>query len=758
MRSEATKLYRTAVKGLITEASPLTFPEDASLDEDNCLIFTKGNRTRRLGADYEPGHVLSAFQVPSMAETPIAEYSWTSVDNNALINFLCLQVSGVIYFFDLYQEPISGAMKSFSVDLTAYPAPGATGIENSPCQMTSGKGYLFIAGEKIQPLSVAYDQTTDTISVEAVTILIRDFEGVDDDLAVDEEPPTLSNEHHYNLRNQGWVSTTTSANTISVSLYGKYKAVPGTPPSTDPITEYKTAIGVYPGNNKQWFLGKTEVEFGAYEPGDFNPVLLNKVHVGNSRAPRGHYIVNAFNIDRSAVSGIASITSDVKTYGPSSVAFFSGRAWWFSKNAVYFSQIMTDRGKVGQCFQEADPTAEDISELIATDGGYIPIPGADEIIRGIEIGNGIMVFARNGVWLISGTDKGFSALEYQVSKVSTIGTDAPLSIVAADSTIYWWSKVGIQQITQQSGQFGPIPGAFQSVNISQDTIDTLFKSVTPDVRRFVKGIFDPSTNTVHWAYKSSNFDPNYGYDKFLNLDLKLGAFYPWSLATGSYPFICGLFLTPELNLVSNSETVTASGITVTDGSAVTVTSSGTELSAKANFLYFVTAINQGSSYRFTFGNFYNDTFVDWETYDSVGAVYSSFVEMGYEILDDAFRKKQIVYLSVFFRQTEENYVDVGGGDYEADKPSSCYLTVKWDWTTSGNTGKWSQKRQVYRHRRVPLVDVLDLTFNTGTKVVHTKNKIRGTGRALQFRLETNERGKNFDLLGWQASYQGGTTA
>jgi hypothetical protein len=754
MRSQATKLYRTFVKGLITEASPLTYPEDTSLDEDNCLLFTKGNRTRRLGANYEPGHTLSSFQVPSMDATPIAEYSWTSVGNNALTNFLCLQVSGTIYFFDLYADPISGAMKGFSIDLTAYAAPGATGVSNSPCQMASGKGYLFIAGEKITPLVVEYDPVTDTIEVESIAILIRDFEGVDDDLAADEEPDTLSALHHYNLRNQGWVSTTTATNTISVSLYGKYKAVPGVPPTRDPITEYKTAIGKYPGNNKQWFLGKTEVVFGAYQVGDFNPVLLNKAHVGNGRAPRGHYIVNAFNIDRAAVSGISGIDSDVKTYGPSSVAFFSGRAWWFARSGVYFSQIMTDKGKAGQCFQDADPTAEDISELLASDGGYIPIPAADEIVRGIEIGNGIMAFARNGVWVISGTDKGFSATEYQVTKVSTVGTDAPMSVVAADTSIYLWTKIGIQQISQVSGQFGPVPGAYQSNNISQETIDTLFKSVSPQARQFVKGVYDPATNTVHWAYKSEDFGYDYGYNRFLNLDLKIGAFYPWSFTSGAYPFICGMFLTPELNLVSNSETVTASGATVT-ASAVTVTAQGTELSAKSNFLYFVSAVNQGSSFRFTFGSFYNDEFVDWETFDSVGVVYDSFVESGFEILDDAFRKKQIVYLSVFFRQTEENFVLVGE-DYDVDKPSSCFLTVKWDWSTSGNTGKWSQERQVYRHRRVPFVNPLDLAFNTGTKVVHTKNKIRGTGRAVQFRLGTNERGKNFDLLGWQALYSGGT--
>ena len=37
-------------------------------------------------------------------------------------------------------------------------------------------------------------------------------------------------------------------------------------------------------------------------------------------------------------------------------------------------------------------------------------------------------------------------------------------------------------------------------------------------------------------------------------------------------------------------------------------------------------------------------------------------------------------------------------------------------------------------------------------VVVTKNKIRGIGRALQFRFECSEIGKNFDLLGWSVQY------
>lgn len=43
------KKYLPFVKGLITEASPLAYPEGATLDEDNVVITRSGERERRLG-------------------------------------------------------------------------------------------------------------------------------------------------------------------------------------------------------------------------------------------------------------------------------------------------------------------------------------------------------------------------------------------------------------------------------------------------------------------------------------------------------------------------------------------------------------------------------------------------------------------------------------------------------------------------------------------------------------------------------------
>jgi hypothetical protein len=56
--SKATLERNTFIKGLITEANPLTFPENASIDEDNFVLNRDGSRQRRNGMDYENDYAL----------------------------------------------------------------------------------------------------------------------------------------------------------------------------------------------------------------------------------------------------------------------------------------------------------------------------------------------------------------------------------------------------------------------------------------------------------------------------------------------------------------------------------------------------------------------------------------------------------------------------------------------------------------------------------------------------------------------------
>ena len=180
------KPYSSFVAGLITEAGPLTFPENASFDELNCILFRQGNRRRRLGVDFENGYSLSVASqtLATVRDKAINSHVWTSVAGNGARNFLIIQIDTVLHYYDLSTEPLSSGKKTFTTDLTTYTASGATDIGSVPISVTSGKGLVFISSQKIEPFSVEYDPTGDSITETQINIQIRDFEGLDEDLSL----------------------------------------------------------------------------------------------------------------------------------------------------------------------------------------------------------------------------------------------------------------------------------------------------------------------------------------------------------------------------------------------------------------------------------------------------------------------------------------------------------------------------------------------------------------------------------------------
>jgi hypothetical protein len=205
-RARKDKLYRSFTKGLITEAGFLTYPEDSSTDELNTVISRKGNRSRREGIDFEENS--TGVDLEITASSTVSEYFWRAPGNKSSLNFIVVQVDGVLYFFDATTTPLSAGKKTFTVNLIDFKSPTATTsqIANVNVSMSAGKGYLFVANEYIDPFTIEYDPKTDTIETVRIYILMRDFDGVNDGLPNDAEPSTLSKEHKYNLRNQGWVT------------------------------------------------------------------------------------------------------------------------------------------------------------------------------------------------------------------------------------------------------------------------------------------------------------------------------------------------------------------------------------------------------------------------------------------------------------------------------------------------------------------------------------------------------------------------
>lgn len=67
-RQKFAKDFNTFVRGLITEASQLTFPDDASLDERNFVLDKDGGRRRRFGMELQGG-LINTFPRYSVTST-----------------------------------------------------------------------------------------------------------------------------------------------------------------------------------------------------------------------------------------------------------------------------------------------------------------------------------------------------------------------------------------------------------------------------------------------------------------------------------------------------------------------------------------------------------------------------------------------------------------------------------------------------------------------------------------------------------------
>lgn len=728
-RAQTNKLYNNFSRGLITEVSALAFPDNATIDELNCDIQNNGIRVRRYGLDLEPSFSSYNINASYTGSEQISEHVWKSPGENHDTIFLALQIGRYIYFYDM---TASGAMssnkKSFSIDLESYELSTYTGeTKNRQCAFASGRGYLFIAHPYCDPLYVSYDAAGDSITVTQKKVKIRDFEGVDDGLAVDEEPASLSTTHHYNLRNQGWINpeATGSGTTItSYSIFGSGYSY-SYPTTTGPIADYYTAKSRYPSNNKQWWVAK-DVD------GNFDPALLSKIFFGNTRAPRGHFIVEAFYKDRSAVSGISSITVQSNPLRPEAIEFSSGRVFFGRDSSVYFSPILDNVARMGECYQEADPTAEDISDLIATDGGVIEIPAAGRILKLMSIGNGIAVFSDRGVWFIASGAQGFTALDYSLSQVSDVPVINAGSVVRADDKILWWAKNGIQAMQQSIGQFGPIDGQFNKENITQDTIKQFYNDLTSYQKSSAKGIYDSASHKVYWLYENTGTLPNkQRFNNFLILDLTLNAFIPWSTSST---------LAVPVGAYSEEDLV-----------------SGTE---DYSFLKFPVIYNDGTNYRVSFAAFDNTEYVDFGdlatslSNTNYKKTYESFLLTGYEVLEDALRRKQAPIVGIFFKRKETS-ASLVGGSYVLDDPQSCYFQTKWDWTVGSGANKWSTQVQAYRPKMTMFIDTGTLTPNTvDYDVIYSRNKVRGSGRAVQFKFSESREGYGFTLLGWHVFYAG----
>lgn len=164
--------FNTFVKGLITEASPLNFPANASREEINFELLRDGTRRRRLGFDYEDAHakIATTLSREQYDRARPVSYKWMEVAGVPGRNFVVVQANNVLYFFDSDKAPLSTTGALGSLTLESYPLA-------TRYSLTSVDGFLVVAAGVDTIAIVSYDNPGFSATYER--ILVRDLWGVE---------------------------------------------------------------------------------------------------------------------------------------------------------------------------------------------------------------------------------------------------------------------------------------------------------------------------------------------------------------------------------------------------------------------------------------------------------------------------------------------------------------------------------------------------------------------------------------------------
>lgn len=362
-------------------------------------------------------------------------------------------------------------------------------------------------------------------SQEELSLSIRDTKGVFDWLEVDSMPSKLSYAHLYNLLNQGW--------------------------TTDNIAYFFTEMHKFPANNlaTQYLKDSTTTKF--------KPTALLDCVFGNTPAAKGHFILDFFAQDRNTEANLETAMSNLATAAKTTVdaiidknvpnwndpakqvatiyprvpyvtdtCAYAGRIFYLCGDTLLYSQMISeDVTKADCCYTDADPTSEELSDVIDTDGGTISLPEIGEGVKLAQLGAYLFVFGTRGTFVIAGTDNNiFTATAYTAGSLSAIPSQAPNSFVETEYGILYWGTTGIQLLSASNG--------IGVQDLSTDRILSFYGKLTNEQHKYCKGIYSASGKKVYWFYPSDPENAPRKLDMILVFDLIHSAFIPQAISDG----------------------------------------------------------------------------------------------------------------------------------------------------------------------------------------------------------------------------------
>lgn len=792
MPTPAQTVQNSFIAGLKTEFTGLNFPANAATDTQNCVYTLVGDVQRRGGINFENGFGFNQIDNPGKARS---SFRWLNAGGDGQSQILVEQIGQTLYFFlsssATASSPLSKQRLGSIVNLFNFAALNNTSdVSISECQFTSGNGYLFVYHPNCDPFYCTY--TFPNITATRINVQIRDTVGIPEGIADNFRPPSLSQEHLYNLLNQGWtqgsgwtgtgvmftggsvpcvgtqiqmqVYTQSASNVLAVGnsilvhinqmatiganngnnnfngsftctinqinaqflivtctsiTYnctntnlgfwsgGNFTQLPNELLSFTLLDEgfinsWFGAFNNYPSNSDVWWLYKDTSNA-------FNPsATFPNVQALNSPAPKGTFILSAFQQQRSSVSTVTGLTDIIATSRPSTGAFYAGRVWYAGINSsqqaqgdepfttwtenLYFSQIVENPINFGRCYQNNDPTSENLFDILPSDGGVITIQGCGAIYKLFALRFGLLVFASNGIWFIGGSSGiGFTATDFSVTKISSIKSISGTSFIDVQGFPFFWNQEGIYQVapSAQAGSAHSPDIQLDVQNLTLGTILTYYDGIPFVSKSYARGDYDYLNYVIQWCYRStpeSSISNRYRYDTILVYNTVTKAFYPYTLPPASSAYITDIKYIDYPGGTNNGLNPSLKYTTIYNGNLT--------FSEENDFIFYLDFIN-----------------TDTTVYN-----YTSYFVTGYMLPGQALNKVQIPYVYVFSRNPNG---------------SKCIIQAIWDYVTTTSGGKESTRQ------------IITMKPNS----LYRKVRLRGRGMAVQIKVQSIQ-GQPLDLMGW----------
>ena len=793
--------------GLNTEINELNFPDGVTRDEANYELLVDGSRKRRKGLAVESG-AGSAKTVATVELTSACNsYTWTNVDGDPDLNFIVTQVGERLYFA-VDQETPSTSWKTSSISLIDFSTTGTLAdSRTNKVSLSSGRGHLFVSGPFSFPFYVSYSAATGEVTAKLISIVYRDYEGVDDGTSIATEPTgTITDTHRYNLRNRGW-GETDMATVLS------------------DLTKHPSRRSVY----YQGYVRTSDTTLGA---GAINPedgvkawgassAKFDAEHWGASSAPQGSLFLNPFDTTFTVGSGgvnpiaISNWVVADETVNPWVVTVtatghgMTHPAQVTITNNDFVYDYTTGEGD-GTTAYRLDGTYNTVSTADANTFVFnFPYGAASTFDNWVDQYENKGQIGEAGVTPLAKPDgivitDGFRAIEFHEGRIFYAGMGhkdfadtiffsklvlTPLNYgqchQVADPTDEHFNA-----LTAADGGFAVIPGMGKVLNmVSQRNSLVIFATAGIwEISGGSRGAFTADAYSVRkiTAIGASSLsscitvEGGLVYTGPAGLNLIAPAEFTGRLESTSASQQTIQTLWNEIP-IAQQERVHA----IYDESLRRVYFMfGADAASNLHTTMLIFDANSGGFYKYTFntatdlgliGAFAISNANDTATNKKIKFIYQAtpttiqiadfvqtsfndfngangplpFLIFGHDNLNEFQRRKQAPVITVFSKRTETGYVDNGTG-WDPTNESSTLMSARWDWTDDAVTNKIGAKQEVYRHARqfVPSgANDVD-----GYPVVVTRNKVRGRGRSLQLRFD-GATDKDSHVLGFATNYK-----